>query len=259
MSTLFILIIAFISLSSLFLIFWNRSHVIRKAKKAIFHKSIQQEEKKKKHKLISPEKNIQNKTSEQEKKYSIQDIKKGISRAEILIEHKEEQEAEKILISILAVEEKHLQAHIILASLYLKRKQYSRAEALYRDLISLLNQNTPATLSNLAFCLFEQGKVKESVQFYEQAIEKDPQNIKRYSNLAQVLFVLRDFNSAINLFKKALKINPKDTELLFMLADTYRESNDFAEAKAVYKKILDHEPYNALANEEVAKLKMAGY
>mgnify|MGYP001324537598 CR=1 FL=1 len=190
---------------------------------------------------------------------SLFDIKKEIKRAEVLLSAGDEIEAEKVLVSILAIDQKHIDAHILLASLYLKRKQYSRAEVLYRELVNLQKYKQAGTLSNLAFCLFEQGRVNESIDFYQLALNVDDGNYKRYTNLAQVYFVTKDFLQAIELFKKALRLKPRDTDVLFMLADTYREAHMFLEAKKSYLKVLDYEPYNHAAQEEVDRFEQMGY
>lgn len=187
------------------------------------------------------------------------ELKQSIRRAELLLSHNEEEEAEKILVSVLAQDEKNIDAMVFLASLYLKRKQYSRAEVLYRELCELQKFKKAGPLSNLAFCLFEQNKLEESLEFYEKALRLEPDNVKRYTNFGQVLFVTKHLNEAIEMFKKASKLAPRDTEILFMLADSLRENRAMKQAYETYNKILNYEPYNAIAREELGKLEAAGF
>jgi tetratricopeptide (TPR) repeat protein len=253
------LLIAVFSLFLVLLIFWNRSRIISKAKSALFGK---QEKKIKEKTSKESTTKIQDEKIEISKaipKYSGKDITKGIKRSEILLSHGEDKEAEQILVSILSVEENHIEAHILLASMYLRKKRYAKAEAMYRKLLELHKTVTPAIYSNLAFCLFEQNNLEEAASYYKKALKKEPKNVKRYTNYAQVLFVTKQFTEAIKLFKKAIKLSPRNTEILFMLADTYREAQMFAQAKMVYEKILDYEPYNVDAKEEVGRLELKGY
>ena len=197
-------------------------------------------------------------TEEASPKPSLQELAKNIKKAEILLSYGDNDEAEKVLVATLSLDPENIDALIFLASLYLKRKQISRAEVLYRSLSDLQRNKNAGTLSNLAFCLYEQNKIDESILFYQQALELDSKNVKRYTNLGQVLFVTRDFDEAIKLFTKALRLEPRDTSIIFMLADTYREAQKLEKARETYLKILDYEPYNTEAREEIVKIEARG-
>ncbi len=254
--TSYLLLLALFSLILILIIVWNRRRIIKQAKKTFIKKTLKKESSKENTEDgdLNKKEFVKNDKKEVEVKYSLNEIRNAIKRAEILLDHKENEEAEKVLVSILAVDPKNIEAHLLLSSLYLHKKQYSRAEALYRTLIELEKFKNTSSLSNLAFSLFEQNKIEESIYYYEYALKKDSQNFKRYTNLGQVLFVVKNFDEAINLFKKAIKLKPRDTEILFMLADTYRESGQFKEARETYRKILDYEPYNAEAKGEIINL-----
>ncbi|MBT4937452.1 tetratricopeptide repeat protein [Candidatus Peregrinibacteria bacterium] len=255
MTTINLLIALFSSIFIIFLIFKNRERIIVNAKKNLLKKKIkrQNEEidtstvKSANNTKITGSKNILF-------QYTQKDISQGISRAEILIEHKEDDEAEKVLISIISVEKEHIESHILLAALYLRKKQFSRAEVLYKKINKLQGEKDPKTLSNLAFCLFELNHIEDSVALYKKALKLDENNPKRHTNLAQVLYVIKEYHKAIEHFKTALKLKPRNTNTLFMLADTYRDAKKTKLAKESYKNILEYEPYNASAREEIAKL-----
>ena len=255
-----ILSLSILSLGSVLIIagiLWNRSRILTAAKQRIFEKQKKKQEEKQSKKAKKQSKQATGKIIEKEQEVSIQEIKKNISKAEILLSHNEEDEAEKILVSVLAIDANNIDAHIFLASLYLKRKQYSRAEVLYKELCELQDFKKAGSLSNLAFCFYEQNKLEDSIEAYSRALKIEPKNVKRYTNLGQVLFVTKQLDEAIDMFKKALKLNARDTEVLFMLADTYREKQDLKNAYKTYQKVLDYEPYNTIAREEVAKLEEA--
>jgi len=249
--------LALISLILIILIFWNRSRIIHKAKKAIFHKNNVSKNFFTKKTEISNKKGAKASIPVQQTISS--DILKAIRKIKILLDHNQYKEAEKKLIAILAVNQTCLEANILLASIYLKKKQYGRAEIIYKRIIDFQKNKDAKILSNLAFCLFEQNKIKKSISYYEKALEIEPDNVKRYTNLAQVLFVVKDFMGAIKLFKKAVKMKPRDTEILFMLADTYREAQKYNDAKKTYLKILDYEPYNVEAKQEINNFESMGY
>lgn len=285
MQILHLVVIAAVSGSVILFIFSNRSRLLKKAKlpqTEIAKKEVekmqeedqkiaeQEEMEEKEEKETLPEvrtrttfeaqvNNAEDYKEEIKAPTSPHELKQSIRRAELLLSHGEDEEAEKILVSVLAQDETNLDAMIFLASLYLKRKQYSRAEVLYRELCELQKYKKAGPLSNLAFCLFEQNKLNEAIQFYQKAMHLEPDNVKRYSNLGQVLFVTKQLPEAIEMFKKASKLAPRDTEILFMLADSLRENRSMKQAYETYNKILNYEPYNAIAREEIGKLESAGF
>lgn len=255
MTTVNLLIAAISSAFIIFLIFKNRERIIVNAKKNLLKKKIKRQNEEVDTSITKIDDNKKQKEIKKAAfQYTQKDISQGISRAEILIEHKEDDEAEKILISIISVEKEHIDAHVLLAALYLRKKQFSRAEVLYKTLNKLQEQKDPKTLSNLAFCLFELNDIKHALSCYHTALKLDEYNPKRHTNLAQVLYVLKEYDPAIKHFKKALQLKPRSSNTLFMLADTYRDAKKSKLARETYEKILEYEPYNASAREELRKL-----
>ena len=53
---------------------------------------------------------------------------------------------------------------------------------------------------------FLEKDFKQSLQYYELALEQDPENIFFLEGKARALFRLRDFSSAENLFKIVIKL-----------------------------------------------------
>ncbi|PCI24377.1 hypothetical protein COB57_05170 [Candidatus Peregrinibacteria bacterium] len=245
MNTFFLLVSLIGSLLAIIIIFLNRKRILQNAKLNIIKKHL--------------DKKIDKKAEIKESSVNLPtgkrlEYKKLINRAEILIEHHETKEAEKILISLLADNKKYAPALRILSSLYLQRKQYSKSEALYNTLNEIEKGENPTTLSNLAFCLFERNQIKKAHNLYKQALLKDIKNIKRYTNLGQVIYVLKEYDEAVSLFKKALHIDPRNTDILFMLADTYLALKLFSKAKETFKKILQYEPYSQDARAELLRM-----
>lgn len=181
-----------------------------------------------------------------------------LRRSEMHLAKKSYEEAEKILIQILAIKENHIEANEKLALLYLQQKSYRKSENLYRKLAELRPKD-PAVFTNLGLALFSENEYEEALACYQQALKLDPKHPMRHSNIGQVYFVLRDFENAVSHFKLAIKGSPRNVEFHFMLADTYREAQAYEKAKSAYEEILEIEPYNSEAKEEVARLTAMGY
>lgn len=189
---------------------------------------------------------------------SLSQINSFIKRAETLMGKENTEEAEKLLIQVLSIDQENFVANSMLALLYLRLHADSKAEAIYRKLLENKPRD-PALYTNLGLAFYNQAKYEEALESYTFAVRLDPQKPGRHINLGQVYFVLKRFDDAITHFKEAIKFAARNVDYLFMLADTYREKGDLKEAKDTYNKILQFEPYNNEAQEEVRRLKAMGY
>ena len=73
----------------------------------------------------------------------------------------------------------------------------------------LFEKLTVKTLNNFAVSLRKNGKIKEAIEAYRQALKKEPQNEHIHYNIAIAYIDLKREDRAIQHLEKALKINPK--------------------------------------------------
>jgi len=73
-----------------------------------------------------------------------------------------------------------------------------------------LDPHDPYARNNLGAVLWHQGLIEEAMQFYEDAIKRNPEYYKAYSNLGAACARKGDPERAIGLYRKALKLNPRD-------------------------------------------------
>lgn len=246
------------------LIFLNRSKIMQKDEK--LQKAFERKKRREELAKIAKEDIAENKTFVEEKTETIQQreevnlsqITSFIKRAETLLAKDNIQEAEKLLIQVLSIDQDNFVANSMLALIYLKTQSDSKAEVIYRKLLEMKPRD-PALYTNLGLAFYNQAKYPESLESYSFAAKLDPNKPGRHINVGQVCFVLRMFDEAIIYFKEAIRLSPRNVDYLFMLADTYREKGDLKEAKETYNKVLNFEPYNNEAQEEVRRLKAMGY
>ncbi len=65
----------------------------------------------------------------------------------------------------------------------------------------------------LAWCYHKQGKTKEAIQAFEQAIDRDPQRESNYLDLGMVLVEYKRFPAAYELTKTAVQVLPNSANL----------------------------------------------
>lgn len=175
-------------------------------------------------------------------------INSFLKKTELCIVKNDLNEAIKLLISVLAIDEKHHKANETLADLYMTQKQYNKAEMLYRKLIETY-PNNPVYYTNLGHCYYNQKQFKNALTAYQDAIRLDQHKPLRYSNLAQSLLALNKIEDAIKNLEIAHKLDKKNTLYLFMLANSHLSYQDPIKAREYTHMILELEPYNNNAKE----------
>lgn len=174
-------------------------------------------------------------------------IRKTYSRAEVLVgrsasSEEELGEAEQLLLAVLANEPDHIDAHHKLGLLYLRTGNFQGAELYFSKLVNL--KQDPVFFSNLGAALYQQQRLVEAAEAYENAIALDDRRAERLQSLAQVYFELGEDIKALEYFERASRRKPKDTELKLILADYYERLNRKEEALAKITEALELDPYN---------------
>jgi Tfp pilus assembly protein PilF len=180
-------------------------------------------------------------------------VKKTFSRADVLFSRGDLDEAEPLLIAVVEADTDHLDAHHKLGLLYMKRGAFGQAELYFSKLVNL--KKDPVYFSNLGAALYQQARLIEAAEAYENAISLDDRRGERLQSLAQVYFELGEDEKALHYFERAARRKPKDTELKLILADYYEKLGRREEAAAKLEEVLVADPYN----EEVkGRLKTLG-
>ena len=255
MSVRALFIISLLSLILIIVIISRRYFLIKKLRDFVKEEKV----KKERRSLEELEKKSVIKSGPQKPKdwKLIHETRKILSKCDILMSYWDYKEAKKLLIWLLADDEKCLEANLKLGHIYLKEKQYKQAEIFFTKCISI-EWKDPAVFTDLWFCFFKMWKYKEAIESYEFAIKLDPGHSWRYTNLGQVYFIINEHEKAEKTFLKALRYKPKNTDIMFMIAENYIEMKNLEKAKDIYEKILIYKPYNQEAIEYIKKLEQRG-
>ena len=91
----------------------------------------------------------------------------------------------------------------------------------------------------LAYDYAQQGKYKESVKKYKEALKLNPDNKDIYYNLGSVYSRLGDYKNASKQFEKVLDLDPSDKQTHYNLSKIYEYIGDEAKAKSHYSTYLN--------------------
>ena len=123
---------------------------------------------------------------------------------------------------------------------FINSGKFLEAEKILRSLITLNNKNY-SYHNSLANVLKEQGKFSEAIFFYKKALEINSNNPEAYINYGATLKSLNELDKGLQLIKKAISLNPsKEIKLVAFnnLGNIYRQKRDSFNAFENYKNAL---------------------
>ena len=112
----------------------------------------------------------------------------------------------------------HYDADFFLSKSYYCDYQYDKARILLEQILEKYSVNLSddqhiETLNLLGSCLISSKKIDEALNFYNKALEVDPNNILVLGNVANALRSQDKIDEATQVFNKCLKINPKNPDI----------------------------------------------
>lgn len=168
--------------------------------------------------------------------------RKTFLKADTHFSRNELDEALPLLLAVIDADPSHLDAHHKLGLLFMKKGEFPQAELYFSQLVNL--KQDPIYFSNLGAALYQQQRLVEAAEAYENAIALDDKRAERLQSLAQVYYELGDDEKALHYFERAARRKPKDTELKLILADYYERLVRLEDAIAALENILEMDPYN---------------
>ena len=86
------------------------------------------------------------------------------------------------------------------------------------------------------------GEDQKALEFFKEAIEKDPRNTMAWNGLGYCHVGLNNPTAAIKAYQEAIKINPKDETLHYILGNYYVKIGQHREAINAYLKVIRLNP-----------------
>ncbi len=97
-------------------------------------------------------------------------------------------------------------------------------------------------LCDLGFELGKEGKFQEAIEYFEKAIELDPNYDKAYYYMGAAYEKLENYEKAINCYEKAVNINPKSAEALSRIGLCYESLDEIQKAIEAYERVIKVDP-----------------
>jgi len=86
------------------------------------------------------------------------------------------------------------------------------------------------------------GEDQKALEFFQEAIEKDPQNTMAWNGLGYCQVGLNNSEAAIKAYQQAIKTNPADETLYFILGNYYVKLKQHQEAIKAYQQVIRMKP-----------------
>lgn len=172
----------------------------------------------------------------------MQQVRTLLRNAEKAVAQQKNEDAERILIQALTIQPHAHDVRAQLAKLYLTTGRESKAEAMYKELLT--HCDDVSFHANLGLAYYKQEKYVDACYAYQEALNRDPKNPERSAALGRACIAAHRFEEAAPLLEKATLFLSKDTQLLHMLAECYLQLGSKEKAEDAYRRINRLEPYN---------------
>lgn len=169
-------------------------------------------------------------------------VRKTYMKADTHLSRNEFEEALPLLLAVIEAEPDHLEAHHKLGLAFMKQADFPQAELYFSKLVNL--KQDPVFFSNLGAALYQQQRLVEAAEAYENAIALDDRRGERLQSLGQVYYELGEDDKALHYFERAARRKPKDIDLKLILAEYYERLVRLDEAIETMEGILELDPYN---------------
>lgn len=180
-------------------------------------------------------------------------VRKTFLKADTHLSRNEFEEALPLLLAVIEAEPDHLEAHHKLGLSFMKRGDFPQAELYFSKLVNL--KQDPVFFSNLGAALYQQQRLVEAAEAYENAIALDDKRGERLQSLGQVYYELGEDDKALHYFERAARRKPKDIDLKLILVDYYERLVRLDEAIETLEGILELDPYNDEVKKRLRLLK----
>jgi tetratricopeptide (TPR) repeat protein len=137
-----------------------------------------------------------------------------------------------------------LEAALALGKLHANKKEWDNAEAAFTEAIRL-NPECAEAYHRRAGCIYNAGKVKESLPDFDMAARLDPTNAETFKNRGLAYLRLLRIDEAMSDLRHAQELDPDHPEL-------YRQPMSLAFAQRGYVKAQAKQPEEAIADMDEA-------
>ncbi|MGD1712519.1 tetratricopeptide repeat protein [Dapis sp. BLCC M172] len=112
------------------------------------------------------------------------------------------------------------------------------AELSYNALIQHPSWTTPQEFCTLGNGLIEEGKTKQGITCFEQAIKLDPKLWEAYYSLGEIFSSQENWDEAVKYYRQVVELNSESIESYYALGKALTEKEQWQEAIACYEQVI---------------------
>ncbi len=142
---------------------------------------------------------------------------------------------------LLAKDPTQMEAYLILGGIYIKDKDYKRAENIYQRMI-LNRSGSSIGYYKLGYLNIVRDNLEAAEKYLLKAFQLDPTEGKIVLALQYVYEVKKDFHMAIQLTLEAMKYDYHNPKYILNLANYYHNIGDVATSRAYVHQLIDVNP-----------------
>jgi len=140
-------------------------------------------------------------------------LKSKIIQAEDFLTQEKYKEAEEVLIEVVAVDHKNIQAYLGLGQIYKAQKNFEHATEVYEYILKIEPENNDGLLG-LARIAIKQNNHEYAMEIFDKLTKLNPDNASYYYEQAITLENLGEFQKALEVCQKAVDLKPNDPKYL---------------------------------------------
>jgi tetratricopeptide (TPR) repeat protein len=161
--------------------------------------------------------------------------------------------AEKYLERVIKEAPDNIDAQSLLASVYVKERNYDAAISAYKRVIEL-NANRDDAYYGEGIVYFNMRRFKEAVLPLEKAVQLNPEHKDAYFYAANSYEELKDFAKAAESYEKYVNLKPEKQGIAYWHLGLCRfELGQFDAAAAAFQEALKENPQDTLINDKLAQ------
>lgn len=172
-----------------------------------------------------------------------QGIVKMLNEAAIKASNEVFDEAEKIYIEVLTLDDKNIEAYKGLGEIFLLKKDFEHAKETFEFLLKL-SQNDPFIYSRLGEIAAEKGDLKMAEEDLLKSLAMDKENSETYLKLAEIYLNLDNPRQAFSMAEQAAIIEPNNPRILDFLIEISIIVQDKTAALRAYQQLKEVNPDN---------------
>jgi len=175
-------------------------------------------------------------------------LKSKIIQAEDFLTQEKYKEAEEVLIEVVAVDHKNIQAYLGLGQIYRAQKNFEHATEVYEYILKIEPENNDGLLG-LARIAIKQNNHEYAMEIFDKLTKLNPDNASYYYEQAITLENLGEFQKALEVCQKAVDLKPNDPKYLDAMLNLSIISKKKYLALKMFDRLKDANPENQKLDE----------